>query len=87
MDPVVTALLAPWAQLGVVGAVVIGLGLIGWKLWNALAASRAETDKARNDHISDVKAFGDKYADALLENAKSNATLATAIDRIGDRIK
>lgn len=79
MDPV-TVLLAPWAQLGVIGAVVVGLALIGWKLWSALEASRAE-------HIGDVKAFAKEYSDAMLENAKSNATLAQAIDRIGERIK
>lgn len=82
-----TILLAPWAQLGAIGAIVVGLGWFGWKVWSKLDASRAETDKARAEHLADVKQFGEKYAEALLENAKSNQTLAAAIDRIGDRIK
>jgi hypothetical protein len=90
MDPAsgaVTILLAPWAQLGAIGAIVVGLGLIGWILWKKLEASRAETNLARAEHLADVKSFGEKYAEALLENSKSNAALAVAIDRIGDRIK
>jgi hypothetical protein len=90
MDPAsgaVTILLAPWAQLGAIGAIVVGLGLIGWILWKKLEASRAETNQARAEHLADVKSFGKEYAEALLENSKSNAALAVAIDRIGDRIK
>jgi hypothetical protein len=78
MDP--NVIIAPWAQYGVLGSVVLALGGTVWLQWNHIKA-------VTEAHLSDVKAFGTQYAAALTETAKTNAALAAAIERIGDRIK
>jgi hypothetical protein len=79
MDPVSTVL-GPWAQLGIVGSVVIALGYVVWLQWQHI-------NKVTADHLADVKMFGTQYAAALTETSKTNSQLAAAIERIGDRIK
>lgn len=82
MDPATAtaAIIAPWASYGVVGSVVIALGL--W-VWN----QKAEIKERTAAHLADVKAYADKYAELLIENSKTQTALASAIERIGDKIK
>lgn len=90
MDPI-AVVLGPWGQLGISGAVVVALGLVAWRLWEYAKAREVvhdtETQVVRDAHLADVKAYADKYADILVENAKTQTALATAIERIGDKIK
>lgn len=90
MDPL-AIVLGPWGQLGVCGAVVVAVSLVAWRLWEYLKvrdlAHDAEMKAQRDAHLADVKAYGDKYAEILVENSKTQTALATAIERIGDKIK
>jgi hypothetical protein len=81
MDPALTAAgITPWAQFGIVGAVVVALGFVVWMQWHHIKALGAS-------HLADVKACGDKYADLLGKKIESDNALANALERIGDRIK
>lgn len=72
-------ILAPWGQLGVVGSVVLALGVVCLMQWRHIK----ETTEA---HIVSIKEFGDKFAELITENTKTNAQLAGAIDRLRDRM-
>lgn len=80
MNDPITVALGPWGQLGLAGSLVIILALVCWKLFNYLA-------EAKEKHLADVKGFADKLSDIIVDNAKSQTALASAIDRIGDRVK
>jgi hypothetical protein len=80
MDPALNAIIGPWAQLGIVGSVVLALGATVYMQWQHIKACSAA-------HLADVKAFGEKYADVLIKKSESDNALANAIERIGDRIK
>lgn len=80
MDAAANAIIAPWAQLGLVGSVVLALGVVvvvQWRRINELVAA----------HMSDVKACGEKYADLMSKKIESDIALTNVIERIGDRIK
>ena len=79
MDPT-TAIIAPWAQLGIVGSVVLALGAVAWMQWHHIKTLGAA-------HLLDVKACGDRYADLLSKKIESDNALANALDRISERIK
>lgn len=80
MDPALNSVIAPWGQLGIVGSVVIGLGVVAWRLWGSVTEAKAA-------HLADVKAYADKYAELLIKNSETMTALANAIERIGDKIK
>lgn len=79
MDPT-GAIIAPWAQYGIVGSVVIALGVVAWMQWLHIKT-------LGEAHLLDVKACGDRYADLLGKKIESDNALANALERIGDRIK
>ena len=79
MDPT-SAIIAPWAQYGIVGSVVVGLGFAYWR-------KSVAYDKAKDDHIADVKEHAKELQSVVARNTESNNNLANAIDRLGDRIK
>jgi hypothetical protein len=79
MDPL-TAILGPWAQLGIVGSIVVALGTVCVYQWQHIKAQAAA-------HLADVKVYADKYSDVLLETSKTQTALANAIERIGDKLK
>lgn len=87
MDPAITALLGPIQQLGVIGSIIIGLGIIAWLLWTRTKELYIDVTATRALHLADVKQYADKYAEILAESAKTQTALANAIDRIGDKIK
>lgn len=79
MDPT-AVIIAPWAQYGIAGSVVVALGVVCVMQWRHIKEQAAA-------HLADVKAYGDKYAELLVENNKTMTALANAIERIGDKIK
>jgi hypothetical protein len=79
MDPL-SAILGPWAQLGIVGSIVIALGSVCYLQWQHIKEQAAA-------HLADVKAMAEKHAELLVENTKTLTALANAIERIGDKIK
>jgi hypothetical protein len=72
MDPALTGIITPWAQLGIVGSVVLALGATVYMQWQHIKTVTAA-------HLADVKAFGEKYADVLIK--KSEATTTWQCDR------
>lgn len=80
MDPTLNSILGPWGQFGIIGSVVIALGATVFLQWHHIKTLSAA-------HLADVKAYGDKYAELLIENSKTQTALANAIERIGDKIK
>src|SRR3979490_700570 len=80
MDPALNGIIAPWAQLGIVGSVVLALGVTVYLQWRHIVDLYAA-------HLADVKACAAANADLLIKKAESDNALANAIERIGDRIK
>jgi hypothetical protein len=78
MDPALNAIVAPWAQLGIVGSVALGVTVyLQWRHIVDLYAA----------HLADVKACAAQNADLLVKKTESDNNLANALERIGDRIK
>jgi hypothetical protein len=86
MDPL-TALLGPLGPLGLAGSALIAAGFIIVKLWKRIDAKDADMRVLADKHLADVKECGEKNAAVVAENTKAYAQLASAIERMGDRLK
>jgi hypothetical protein len=76
MDPALTAAgLGPWAQLGIVGSVVIALAGTVILLWRALSQTRAE-------HMADVRACHAQTLDITIRKIESDNKLAHALEGV-----
>lgn len=73
MDQATTAIVAPWAQLGVIGSVVLALGIVCVLLWRSLT-------EARKEHMAEIRACHVQSVDLLKQTIESNNKLADAID-------
>ncbi len=73
MDQAATVVLAPWAQYGVVGSIVVALGVVCILLWRALSESRAA-------HLAEVKACNAQMLDLTIRKIESDNKLADAIE-------
>jgi hypothetical protein len=80
MDSTLNGIVAPWAQLGIVGSVVLALGVTVYLQWRHIVELYAA-------HLADVKSCAAQNADMLVKKTESDNNLANAIERIGDRIK
>jgi hypothetical protein len=80
MDPALNAIIAPWAQLGIVGSIVLALGVTVYLQWRHIVELYAA-------HLADVKACAASNADLLLKKTESDNALANALERVSDRIK
>ena len=80
MDPAISGIIAPWAQLGIVGSVVLALGVTVYLQWKHIVDLYAA-------HLADVKACATTNAELLVKKIDSDNALANALERIGDRIK
>ena len=79
MDPAISGIIAPWAELGIVGSVVLALGITVYLQWQHIKEQAAA-------HLADVKACATSNRAAGQEDRVDNA-LANALERIGDRMK
>lgn len=80
MDQATNAIIAPWAQLGIVGSVVLALGVALVLLWR-------RNGELQSAHLADVKACGDRYADLLGRKIESDNALANVMAMLKDRLK
>jgi molybdenum cofactor biosynthesis enzyme MoaA len=74
MDPT-TAILGPWAQLGIVGSVVIALAVVVIYLWRAWHASK-------DAHLAEVKSCADRMLDLTIRKIESDNKLADALEGV-----
>jgi hypothetical protein len=75
MDATTNAIVGPWAQLGIVGSVVLALGVVVVWLMRELTAARAA-------HIAEVKACGAQTLDLALKKIESDNKLANALEGV-----
>jgi hypothetical protein len=80
MDPALNGIIAPWAQMGIVGSIVLALGVTVYLQWRHIVDLYAA-------HLADVKACAASNADLLLKKTESDNALANALERVSDRIK
>lgn len=73
MDRAIDVALAPWAQYGVVGAVVVALSLICWQLWKKLT-------KTQEAHLAEVRACAASSLDLAMKKIESDNKLASALE-------
>ena len=74
MDPT-SAIIGPWAQLGIVGSVVIALAIVVIYLWRALHEAKAA-------HLAEVKACGAQMLDMTVKKIESDNKLADALEGV-----
>ena len=80
MDSTLNGIIAPWAQLGILGSVVLALCVTVYLQWRHIVDLYAA-------HLADVKACAASNADLLLKKTESDNALANALERVSDRIK
>lgn len=73
MNDPVSAVMGPWAQLGIVGSVVIALGIVCVFLWRALSDSK-------KDHLAEVKFCAAQMLDVTVKKIESDNKLADALE-------
>ena len=72
MDPT-QAIIGPWAQYGALGSVVIALGFICWRLWQAL-------DKRTEAHMAAVESCHEKTMDITIKNIEAQNRMSESLD-------
>jgi hypothetical protein len=77
-DPVST-LMAPWAQLGIVGAVVMALGWAVWHLWHKL-------QEQHTAYIAEVKSCAHEMRELVASKIQSEHKMADALEGLRDVI-
>jgi hypothetical protein len=73
MEAATNAVIAPWAQLGIIGSVVLALGIVVAILWRSL-------NNTRDAHMADVKACSERTEAMLGKQFDSNNNLAKAME-------
>lgn len=75
MDAATTAIIAPWAQYGILGSVVLALGVVvalQWKRINAVIDA----------HLAEVKACNAQTLDLTVKKIESDNKLADALEGV-----
>lgn len=78
-DPVNT-LMAPWAQFGIVGAVVIALAIVVIHLWQKLNTTQSTL-------LAKVEVNADNMRDLAVKQIDSNNKLANSLDGLETVVK
>lgn len=73
MEKAVDAVIAPWAQMGIIGAVVIALGIVVVMLWSRL-------EKANEGRLNCEREFGKLCLDITVKKIESDNKLADALE-------
>lgn len=73
MEKALDAAVAPWAQLGIVGSVVIVLAIICVLLWRKL-------ERAQEACLSEVRACAAATLDITIKKIESDSKLADALE-------
>jgi hypothetical protein len=90
MDAALNAAIGPWAQLGIVGSVVIALGA-----FNVFQGRRGENlqrtiDALHEARRHDVEKCGERFIDMLVKNLETQNRMADgmeAFERVVDKVK
>lgn len=90
MDAALNAAIAPWAQLGIVGSVVLVLGIVNVLQWKRGATMQLTIDGLHSARLADSKECTTKYTDMLVKNLETNNRMADgmeAFERVVDRVR
>jgi hypothetical protein len=74
MDPT-GAIIAPWAQFGIVGSVTLALGVAVIYLWRSL-------HEAKEAHLAEVRACAAQMLDVTIRKIESDNRLADALEGV-----
>lgn len=89
MDPL-NSILGPWAQLGIVGSVVITLGAVNVFQWRRSEGQQQAINALYAARLIDSKECQEKYVDILVKNLETNNRMADgmeAFERVVDKVK
>ena len=91
MDPTLTAAgLQPWAQMGIVGSVVVVEAVVVIALWRWGEGKQREINALHEARRLDAERCSDKYVDILVKNLETNNRMADgmeAFERVVDKVK
>jgi hypothetical protein len=90
MDSAINTALAPWAQYGILGSVVIVLALVNVVQWRDRVALLKVIAGLHEARLADSKECTSKYVDMLTRNIETNNRMADgmeAFERIVDKVK
>ncbi len=73
MDQATTAIIAPWAQLGIVGSVVLALSVVVILQWRRINEVQAA-------HLAEVKACSAQTVDLVARKLEGDHRMADALE-------
>lgn len=80
MDTATNAIIAPWAQYGALGAVVIALGVAVLLLWRSLDARTAA-------HLQAVEKCHEQTLGITIKQTETNGKLANAMEGLEGAVR
>ena len=90
MDSAISVALAPWAQYGILGSVVIVLALVSVAQWRDRMALLKRIDELHDARLADSERCTARYVDMLTRNSEILNRMADgmeAFERVVDRVK
>ena len=90
MDPALNHILAPWAQYGVLGSVVIALGVVNIVQWRRNEALQGRCDALQEARRQDSEKCGERFVEMLVRNLETQNRMADgmeAFERVVDKVK
>lgn len=88
-DPLNT-IMAPWAQLGIVGSVVLTLAAVNIFQWRRNETLQTKNDALHEARRADGERCTEKYVDILVKNLETNNRMADgmeAFERVVDKVR
>ena len=90
MGAALNAAIAPWAQLGIVGSVVLALGLLNWLQWRRGEELQKTIDALHEARLADREKCTERISEMLVKMLDTNNRVADgmeAMERIFEKVR
>jgi hypothetical protein len=90
MDPALNLIIGPWAQLGIVGSVVLALGAVNIVQWRRHETLQRTIDALHEARLQDSSRCTERYIDMLAKKLETDNRMADgmeAFERIVDKVR
>jgi hypothetical protein len=90
MDAVLNQIVGPWAQLGIVGTVVLALAVANIVQWRRAESLQRTIDQLHDARLADRDRHADRIADLLVKSLDTSNRVSDgmeAMERIFEKVK
>ena len=90
LNQIVGPIVGPWAQLGIVGTVVLALAVANIVQWRRAEGLQRTIDALHDARLADREKFSDRIADLLIKSIDASNRVSDgmqAMERIFEKVK